>query len=240
MNKSDLIDAYIQNKASAAELDQIHRLMEEDSDFKAELTFQLELRQAVVKSERHQLKQRLQHIEQQSATNKRTRIVSWAWRVAALLIVGLAVSWFFNRPTDLEQLYAQHFEPYPNIVAPTVRDVNPNTGDIEKAFQLYDNSQYGAAAEAFKMLHNNDETGYANFYYALSLLADQQVHGAVEALEDPSWQVPDRLVQQTNWYLALGYLKLQNQDKAKQFLEKTLESGGTRAVSAQNILSKIK
>src|SRR5690606_16960572 len=113
-------------------------------------------------------------------------------------------------PHDNEKLYAANFEPYPNIVAPTVRNSDTAQSNIEKAFRYYDDGEYAKAAAAFKIWYDLDTTGDANFYYAISLMADQQVENAIEALEDPDWEIPERYRVQTNWYLALGYLKTNN------------------------------
>lgn len=237
MNKSDLIDKYIQNKASAEELETIKQLIAEDIDFKEELTFQLELRQAVKREESKKLKQRLQGLEQKK---KSGRFFSIIWKVAAVFIGGLGLLWFFNMSPDYEKIYTQNFEPYPNIVVPTVRDVNTSGSDIEKAFRYYDNHDYAKAAAAFKKIFDADKTGYTNFYYAISLMADQQVENAIEALENPGWEIPERYQNQTDWYLALGYLKTQNKEKAITYLDKVIKADGAMAEQARKIVKEIK
>src|SRR5690606_34203541 len=112
------------------------------------------------------------------------------------------------------KIYVANFEPYPNIVAPTVRDLNPSGSDKEKAFRYFDQRDYGKAATAFKEWYSEDTVGYANFYYGISLMADHQVEKAVEVLADPTWNVPEKYQTQTDWYLALAYLKTENKEKA--------------------------
>jgi len=63
MNRSDLIDKYIQKKATAEELKLIKQLMAEDADFKEEVAFHLELQQAVKNEESKKLKPQLQALE---------------------------------------------------------------------------------------------------------------------------------------------------------------------------------
>src|SRR5690606_35402375 len=78
MDKADLIEKYIQQKASDEELQTIKRLMAEDAAFKAEVSFQLELRQAVKKEENQALKLRLQQLEQGKI--KRLQNMQKLWR----------------------------------------------------------------------------------------------------------------------------------------------------------------
>lgn len=237
MRKSDLIDKYIQEKATAEELERIKQLMAEDADFKEEITFQLALRQAVRKEEGQKLKQRLQQLEQKK---KSTRFAPVIWKIAAVFVIGLGLLWFFNKSPDYDEIYAENFEPYSNIVAPTVRDFNNRESDIEKGFRYYDNRDYANAAATFNALFDADSIGYANFYYAISLMADQQVEKAVEALENPDWKIPEQYQNQTDWYLALGYLKSQNKEKAIAYLEKVIKTDGAMAGQARKILAEIK
>lgn len=95
----------------------------------------------------------------------------------------------FNQPTDFEKLYAKNFEPYPNIVAPTVR--NTTESEIQQAFNNYDTHNYKKAAIGFKTLYDKNKSDYANFYYAISLMADNQIEQAIEALENPNWEIPE-------------------------------------------------
>lgn len=240
MNKLELIERYIQNKVNDEERDQVRRLMDTDADFKAELTFQLELREAVVREESSRLKQRLQSLEQQAGRQEGgVRMFSVLWKVAAVLVVGLGLLWFFNKPADWGELYANNFEPYPNIVAPVVRDVQATGSDIEQAFRHYDSRAYADAAAAFDVLRATDTVGFADFYYAISLMAQGQTATAVQVLENPDWETPENYQSQTDWYLALGYLKLQNREKAVEYLDKTIANNGAKASQARKILSEI-
>src|SRR5690606_17548121 len=109
----------------------------------------------------------------------------------------------------------------------------------ENAFRYYDQRDYGKAAVAFKEWYDEDTIGYANFYYGISLMADNQVEKAITVLADPDWEVPEKYQTQTDWYLALGYLKTENKEKAIAYLEKVLIDG-VRAAQARKILEKIK
>lgn len=236
MNRSDLIDKYIQKKVSVEELEKIKQLMEKDADFKEEITFQLELRQAVKREESQKLKQRLQRLEK---GKKSKRFFSTIWKVAAVFVVGLGLLWFFNMSPDYEKIYSENFEPYPNIVTPTVRGVHISKHEVEKAFRYYDSRDYAKAAAVFKQVYDRDKTGYANFYYAISLMADQQIENAIEALKNPDWEIPEKYQDQTDWYLALGYLKIKNKEEAITYLEKVIKADGAMAELARNIVKEI-
>jgi tetratricopeptide (TPR) repeat protein len=237
MKRSDLIDKYIQKKASDEELKEIRNLMEKDVHFREAVIFHLELQKAVRKDEGQKLKEHLQRLEQKK--NKKSFIPK-IWKVAAVFVIGLGLFWVFNMSPKYEKLYAENFAPYPNIVAPTVRDLNAPDNGIEEAFRYYDNGDYAKAAETFKAVYKEDKIGYANFYYGISLMANQETEKAVEALEDSDWDIPKRYQNQTNWYLALGYLKTKNKEKAIAYLEKVIRAHDAMAPQANKILMEIK
>lgn len=237
MNHTDLIEKYIQNKATAEELAEIKRLMTEDAGFKDELSFQLELREAIKGEERQQLKERLQNLEQQKKVKP---LFPLLWKIAAVFVIGLGLLWVFNQPVGYDKLYADNFEPYPNIVMPAVRDATPDKNKQAAAFSHYDNRNYKEAVKAFEELYLEDKTDYIGFYYAMSLMADNQVEKAVEILENPDREIPQKYQTQANWYLALGYLKIENKEKARTYLEKTITDDGVMTEQALKILMKIK
>lgn len=236
MNRSDLIDKYIQKKATAEELVLIKHLMEEDADFKEAISFQLELQYAVKREESQKLKQQLKDLE----NKKSNHFLPELWKIAAVVVIVMGGLWFFNASDDYEKIYAKNFEPYPNIVVPTVRNSNTPKHSMEDAFRSYDQRDYAKSAAAFKSMLNVDKTGYANFYYAMSLMANEQVEKAIETLENPVWDIPEKFQNQVDWYLALGYLKTQNNEKAIEHLEKVRKTEGMMAAKADALLAEIK
>ncbi len=237
MTSFDLIDKYIQKTATPEELLEIQRLLKEDPVFKKEFYFHLELKEAIRIEENQKLKKQLQQLE--TAKNSKKLYLN-IYKIAAILIIGLGILWFFNASPNYDKIYAENFEPFPNIVAPTVRNHNHSENKITKAFSLYDNQNYTAAAIAFKELYDQDKVPYANFYYAMSLMGENQFKKAIESLENPDWEVSEQYEIYTYWYLGLAHLKLGDKDKAKDYLHKTIQANHPMAEQAQKILDKIK
>lgn len=233
MNTSDLIEKYIQKKATAEELEIIKQLMDRDSEFKSEVSFHLEIRKAIEKEERQKLKQRLQDLEK----SKKSKQLFGTWqKIAAVLVIGLGLLWFYNQPPDLEKIYNQNFEAYPNVVAPTVRDVSTSENDVQKAFSYYDNHNYKEAVKAFETLDTED----AHFYLAMSLMADYQTEKAVEVMKNNDLQSSETYKNQTDWYLALAYLKMNDKNMAIDYLNKVIKNYPSKTEEAQKIISKIR
>ena len=237
LDHKELIEKYIQKRNTATELEEINRLLAEELEFKKEFSFHIELQQAMRREEARLLKRRFQELD---VKNKRTNIFPMLWKIAAVLVIVIGLFWFFNPSVNYEKLYADHFEPYPNIAAPLVRGNEYREDRVAKAFQYYDQQEFKKAIPAFEELYHKDKIAYANFYYAISLMADHQEKKAISVLKDPDWQIPKKYRIQTNWYLALAYIKTQNKKEAASYLEKIIETNSSRSHQAQDLLSKIK
>ena len=233
MNKEALKEAYFSNRLTHAEFVELESQLETDASFRKEFYSELELQQTIASEKHLPLKQRLQQLDNKSTGKKRWYL--YAASIVALIAIG---SFFYNTPQDYQELYAVHFEPYPNIVAPTVRNGSENP--VDKAFRYYNNRNYKEAIPAFDGLYKQNKIGYANFYYAMSLMADNQVLQAINALENPNWEIPERFQNQRDWYLALSYLKTENTEKAVFYLEKVIKDQGAMVTQAEKILSEIK
>lgn len=236
MNPANLAEKYIQNKATASELEEIKSLLEEDAEFKQELLFLLELREAIKREERPKLKQQLQQLEHKPKTIK---LFPNVWKYVAVFVFGLGLLWYFNRPHNYDRIFEENFVPFPNIEMPSVRDSNINESDLKSAFSLYDNRAYEQAASAFRALSTNEQMSFTNFYLGVSLLADNQTEAAIEVLENPDWIVPEKYQNQTDWYLALAYLKMHDKEKALFYLSKVSESETALSAKAKNLLDVI-
>tara|TARA_R110000850_G_scaffold150497_1_gene273313 strand:- start:233111 stop:233812 length:702 start_codon:yes stop_codon:yes gene_type:complete len=233
MNKEGLTEKYFSNRLSEAEFVKLQELLETDAAFREAFYSELEIQQALAGEKHRSLKERFEKLEE--IPKRKNNWHLYAAAIAALIAIG---SLFYNTEPNYQEVYAVHFEPYPNIVTPVVR--NASETPIEKAYSYYNNRKYKDAIKAFEELKITDTTGFVTFYYAMSLMADSQVEKAINTLENPNWEIPQKLQSQTDWYLALSYLKSENKEKAIFYLEKVIITDGAMASQAKNILLKIK
>lgn len=258
MDREELIEKYIQGRVSEKELEIIRELIQTDADFREELTFESGLRHAIKQEERQDLKSLLEELEKRQkqqpnsdtspkeyhqTKEKETKKIlhlSVLGKAAAVLLVGLGAWWFLGQSPDHHSLYQAYYQPYPNIVAPTVRGPEDTVDHTAEAFRLYDGKEYKAAASLFERLASQEEeTGFAPFYQAQSLMADGREQEAIAVLENPNWSIPDNLRTQTEWYLALAHLKTGNKEKSRQLFEQIEASNSAKSEEARNILDQM-
>lgn len=236
MNKEALLEAYFEGRLSPEQETAMKELLETDAAFKAAYTEEYALREAVRQEERAALKARLRSLD------RRGRRTKTLWPAAATLVavLGIGALLYFNKPTDMQQLYARHFEPYPNVVAPTVRNnESPEDQALADAFQLYDRRLYAEAAPEFQRLYEQTREDDAFFYYVMSLMGSEQTATAVEALESHQWQQAAPYEVLSLWYRALGHLKLEQKQAAVTLLQQVADANEPLSPRAKRLLQEL-
>lgn len=229
------MEHYFNGQISKEEFLQLEALLEQDRAFKEDFYAQLELRQALANDRHSELRKRFGRLEQKNTP--RTKWYLYAASVTILLGLGF---FLYKAQPDPKGLYAEYFEAYPNVVAPTVR----NSSDLEegtraRAFRLYDKGDYAEAAGLFKTLYDQTHGDHAFFYHSVSLMAVGETQAAITALEGHQWKEPDTFRTRVHWYLALGYLRLEQREKALTHLKPVAESGVPLAKQAKEIMQKL-
>ncbi|BAO75260.1 hypothetical protein [Winogradskyella sp. PG-2] len=176
------------------------------------------LKKVIAKSEYNKGKAYLEDLE------KETSLSRPYIKVAASIVVLLGLTLtavFFNNNDNSEDLFADNFEPYNNIVAPISRGNLPKTME-ERAFYYYESKDYDKSLKIFDSLLLTQQINkpILNFYKANILLQqDTNLNEAIKLLEANSAKT-DKWKDKNLWYLCLGYLKSGNNEKASDCLKK--------------------
>ncbi len=173
-----------------------------------------DLKAALRRQEREQLKLELQEIENQGA-KKTAKIRRFYWvggisaaaAIALLLIYIGLLPRFAPSPGDL---FSQYFEPMPNILTSIDRSQNnttPDTVQPGKDISFGTGAPTGTEKEELELIED--------FYQANQLLSKDKAAEAIPLLTPLAGQDSD-FGQAASWYLALAYLKTLNLDQAKE------------------------
>lgn len=239
MNRERLVEQYFSGKLSNEDFENLKVLIEADAEFRDNFYHQLEIQQTISQGRNTFLKDRFKALDQKTQEKPTPKWYRYAAVVAMLIGIGLGYI-FLNGQTNYQDLYADNFEPYPNVVAPTVRGASEQVkGTMEEAFFKYDSKQYDQAADLFLELYNSTKEDYAYFYHNISLMANGQIKKATANLEGHRWKSSQQYQMNSNWYIALGYLKLEDKTNAIKYFEKVANSKTSLANSAQELLLKL-
>lgn len=236
------IDRYLGDELSQAERSAFDAQLESDADFKAQVQHYALAQQALKAEAREQLRTQVAAAynnyegEERQATNTSSGgSLRTLWRVAAavVLVVGLSVGYWSLQSTS--DLYGTYYAP------PGATEIRDVADDLTKANTLYKNEDYKRAAELYRALASNETFEFrstALFYLGVCELENGNTKSAIQQFIS----VPEssNSYSSAQWYLAMGYLKAENYDKASVVLKDIAASPKhAHKTDADELLEKI-
>ena len=238
MDREQLIEKHFQKQLSDGEQRLFDQLMAEDPTFKEEVVFQEQVRRVAEEEDDAQFRELLSDFESDYAEKPSQKSYpKWLAAASIILLVG-ASYFFFPKGTETPQeLFAEHFEPYRNVVHPIVRSSEQQ--DLKTAaFAAYEQGQYEEAIILFDELYENGQASYYLFYKANALIKLARAREAIPLLES-HLKTQDILAEKSPWYLAMAYLKLEDKTNAKKWLEEVVKQQKYKAATAQELLGSL-
>lgn len=185
--------------------------------------FHKNLKKAITTEERKQQKVFLNSVEL-SVKKTAVKPKKTKWFIAASIIAIIsfgAYIIFNNKPLSNQELYAENFTHYENVVVPIVRN-NKKLNQKAQAFAYYEIGEFQNAIVLFNELisKKNIDVTTIHFYKANAFLMIHEYKNAKKILQklvdskNQEWQ------NESLWYLALTHLQLNETDKAKLCLQK--------------------
>lgn len=241
MNNIDLIEQYLNGRLSETERLAFEEKVKHEEVFRAEVEELKLIREGIHIASRKEILKSLKDLEAKLPEVDFPVVPLWrnSWlRVAAgISLLAICIYLLWPRTQEPTQLFAEYFEPYPNIIMPTVRGVVENDSTLKaQAFRAYDQRDFVKAIELFVQLSIQDEV--VLLYLGNSYLASGQPDKALPLLEKVLNEF-DVFDEQAEWYIAISYLKLEEKEKAKGALKKVIARGSSYKSKAQLILEKL-
>ena len=231
MDKS-WIDRYFEGELSREEELALRQEVEQDPELRREWEYQQEVKRAIHRKEREELKHFLQGVE---TRRSRGRMRLWAGATASLIL--LSGIWFYFLRDNSTSLAQAYFHPLPNLVSPAVRSTDPGAREAGRAFRAYEDERYAEAIREFK----ENEKPYAALYTGISYLALDSTAAALNTLS--SFSATDQelpLETYRKWYLGLAWLKKGEKAKAKALFTELAASANPVQEKAAELLVKIR
>jgi hypothetical protein len=234
----ELIELYIQNKLDKSERERVDERLKTENDF-LELFKDVEiLLKGVRSATRKELADELKGIENNIPPE--TKMVSinrtyWIGAAAAVTLIAVFFIWKALSVSPGEQLFAEYYEPYPNVLQSAVRGDN-DISELADALQSYEEKDYKAAIEKLEAVEVKDFGVF--FYLGSSYLAIKDGKKAVSNFEK-CLQPQNRLSAQAEWYQALGYLVANDLGSSVQVLKSITSKQNSYSARAEEILTKL-
>lgn len=228
--KSKLIDKYL-NEALSAEEEKSFQAYMHEAEFAEEVEFRKMLGSANREGGRTKLKELFKEVDKELDAVPNTTSVSgsgrkmnlYPWIGVAAVILALLAFWLWPSAATDAELFAAHYTPFPNLVAPIDKGTDIIDLDIQ-ALHSYERGNYKDAVRLFEELGESDQLDInEQLYYGLSLLMEERNVDAITQLQAVVADKTARYHQAAQWYLSLAYIKAQNRASGKRVLDEILE-----------------
>lgn len=164
---------------------------------------------------------------------------SWAWSVAASVLLVAAVTFYFMReraPLN-ERLYVAYFEVFDSPGSGTTRGGPGEVTLKTDAYEAYDNGNYKLAAQYFEQIVKEKDDAIAQLCLGNAYLKQNDLAKAEKTFTDMVAKHAE-LFTQAKWYLALTYLKENKMERAKAILWEISKSS-TYGEKARKLLKEL-
>ncbi|MGB1308111.1 MAG: tetratricopeptide repeat protein [Oceanihabitans sp.] len=243
MQNQELLQKYFSNTLTDEDEKLFQNLIENDLDFKAQFTFEKNLKQAITSYQTDLLKEELKGLESRINTEAPKKLKTNNFKFPSIAIAAsllLLLGWFgYNSlvKTNHNTLFANNFEAYPNTVYTITRGDTVNTLERE-AFVAYESKDYKTAIEKMDAIAPENTKDYIRFYKAQSYLnLDDSVNAKTlftqVVLDNTSF------VAESTWYLALVALKDGKETEAKKHLEDLIANYSYKNEVAKSLLEAL-
>ena len=252
LTKYELIESYLANEMSADDRRQFEKQLEENTALKEELKLHEQMADVLKGEKIHQFRDVLKEVDKEwkKPTEKKGegKIVRMNFRrvlaiAASLALLIIAWQFFFSNSNELnsDKLFADHFEPYQMILnqRSTSDDTHESTALLNTGIKQYAAGDFAGSSIAFRQLMDAELSNISfQFYYALSLLGNNEPNNAIPVLEK-IMDTPEHLfLEQSRWYLALAYLQNNEKEKAVNILHK-IKEGEYKFLEKEKLIQRL-
>jgi tetratricopeptide (TPR) repeat protein len=236
----ELIERYFDNELSEPESQALLNRLKEDQQlnklFEQEKLLISAIRFKAISNNLQYLKQVEGSVGKGIKKDSQKAWFPYAIAACIILLIVASVSLWPGRQ-DTGDLYADYFEPFPNVFQPTLRTQNVVNLRTE-AFSAYEEGNYLRASELFtKVVQENPDPGVlmllgnANLMIEKPKLAEQNFNDLIDQYDE--LDVPAK------WFLSLTYLKMRETEKARSVLTEVVRAESPYASKAKALLTHL-
>ena len=244
----DEIDSYLND-----ELDEHTQALLEDellvnSGLAADLTFHREVDKAIMEKDVMALRASLQSISQKEqdrsseklgvASPKRKNLLWYA--VASSIVLMFVFSSLIRHKTyTSQQLYSFYYQPYKNG-ASVSRSASVSANELNTALLEIDRGDYTGALKSLKSASAKEQDGFSvNFYSGVAYQELGEFRSAINSFSEVVRHGDNLLVEQSEWYIGLCYLRIEEREKAIAQLRGIVSRNGFYRDQSSKLLKQL-
>ena len=251
MNNHDdilVIEKYFDNELSEAEQQAFEKRLKSDMAFQELYEQEKLLIEGIRQAGRKKALENLKTLEKNlpDVELEQGKIIDlkkyrfWAIAAGFLLILGsVALFYLVNSQPTYQQVYAEFYEPYPNLLNTVTRGEEQQFSLKEQGLQAYEAGNYSEAINLLEQAYEEEPIPLIRFYAGSSYLANGDADRAIAAFEDYI-QSGGELQNQARWYLGLSHLQKGEVEKAETYFNTLANESHVYAEKSKEILNKIR
>jgi len=245
---SYFIEKYITGEMTPKERLWFEKELEDNESLKREIELRRKTDQFLSRQDVINLRNKLAHIEKirkerETIKISQRKVLLRSAAVAACFILIGSLYLAINKTTSSESILNKYFTVY--NPGGTVRNsvATLSTYDVlyKKALEFYKQSDYKNAAELLKeYITNRPNHMEAYLIYGVASMKNNDFEEAAGSFLKIINNGNNLYIDNARWYLALCYIRLKNNEAARNHLSVIKESGNIYSARAEKILKRIK
>jgi tetratricopeptide (TPR) repeat protein len=244
MKTISLIESYLSGEMEEQHRKEFETNLSVDQKFASEVKLLKETNEAILDDEVYEFRESIKKvIRESSTTHLKTIDISRKFfkfpLVASIAILIIVSLWQLITIVSPEKVYSKFYRPYEADLS--TRSVNPSADKINVAYLLYQKGEYEASYEILNnYLSKNSDNQTARFFQGMNAMQLGKMDRAISELKEVEKDYSTPYAMHARWYLSLSYLKINDVDEARKYLNRIVEDDVFYAEQAKKILKKIK
>ncbi|MFO7829743.1 MAG: tetratricopeptide repeat protein [Bacteroidales bacterium] len=226
----ETMDQYLSGALRGKELHQFEQLLNSDSELKDDLKLNQGIDQAIMEDDIMSFRETMnyiyeddQQVKRQPSVFTKRKLYYAAATLALLMATGGIIKQVTQPDYDSHMLFDKYYTPYEVTV--TYRSGNTETDRLLlNALQKYEDENYEQALILFEQLLEKRANDMAvNLYSGISYMEVEKYQKATNSFQTIITDNNNLFIEQAEWYLAMCYLKTEDNAKAKELLEELIK-----------------
>lgn len=242
---SYFIERYISCEMTESERQWFIKEMQDNEELRSEVDLRKKSDEIIKKQAIMSLRAKLAEMEnarlhkERTAVVRRMALLKYAAVFAGVALITSLILFTGNTLTS-EEIVNQFYKTYDAPASQRSFDINTNT-DYILGLKYYNSQDYRNAAYQFaKVLDKNPNDMQTHLLSGVSNMEEKRYNDAKRSFTTVIDDNNNLFIESARWYLALCYLKTEENTKASQLLVSIKKEGGLYSREAKKILRKIK
>jgi len=244
MKTINLVDSYLSGEMNEEQKKEFEKDMKEDKNLASEVKLSEETNEAILDDEVHEFREAVKKVINESSSyhsksiELSRKLFKYPLVASIIILIGISL-WHLISIVSPEKIYSNFYKPYESDLS--TRSINPSTDKIGVAYLLYQKGEYEGSYEILNnYLSKNINNQTARFYLGMNSMELGKMDKAISELKEVERDYTTPYAIHARWYLSLAYLKINEVDEAKKYLNRIIETDTFYSDQAKKILKKIK